>query len=72
MRVANFNVANVPIDSDIGYFIECNLRYPEYLHDAQRLYINANMLSDMLRFMMGKIGTMHLPHMELILNLYEH
>jgi len=77
----NYNNANVLIDSTICYFMECDLRYQEHLHDAhnavvyplmlEHLCIDADMLSDMLHFMMGKTGAVHLLGMKLILNLHD-
>lgn len=35
-EIANFNVNSVSKKSDIGFFIEVDLEYPEYLHDVHK------------------------------------
>lgn len=34
----SFDVKNIPKDGDKGYFLEVDLMYPEYLHDAHNSY----------------------------------
>ena len=56
-------------DSETGYFIECDIHYPEHLHDAhnayplapEHLHIDSDMLSDTLRFMLNETGVEHVP-----------
>ena len=76
-ELLDFNVASVSADSETGYFIECDLHYPEHLHDAHNAYplapehvhIDSNMLSDTLRFMMNETGVEHVPCTKLVSNL---
>src|SRR6266404_6738973 len=32
-EVANFDIHKLDLDSDIGYFVECDLKYPKKLHN---------------------------------------
>ena len=67
----------VPVDSETGYFVECDLHCPPHLHDAhnayplapEHLYIDDNMLSDTLRWMMDETNTAHVPCTKLVSNL---
>ena len=40
-ELADFDITNVSTDSDIGYFVECDLRYPPHLHQAHNAYPRA-------------------------------
>jgi len=76
-ELADFDVASVSADSETGYFVECDLRYPAHLHDAHNAYplapehlrIDEEMLSDTLRWMMDEIGVVHKPCTKLVSNL---
>ena len=76
-ELANFDVASVSADSEIGYFVECDLRYPKHLHSSHNAYplapehvlIKADMLSDTLRFMLDATDIVHHPCTKLVSNL---
>ena len=68
-ELATFDVASVPNDSETGYFVECDLRYPSHLHALHNAYplapehviISTDHLSDTQHFMLDKTNTKHLP-----------
>jgi len=72
-ELADFDVKGVSADSKPGYFVECDLRYPERLHDAHNAYpltpehigIHGDMLSDTLRWIMDETNV---PFTKLVLN----
>jgi len=72
-----FDVATVPDNSPVGYFIECDLHYPPHLHDLHNAYplvpehvkIEESMLSDTLRFMLDETNTRHTSSTKLVTNL---
>jgi len=76
-EVATFDVASVPDDSPVGYFIECDLHYPSHLHDLHNAYplalvhvkIEESMLRDTLRFMLNETNTKHTSSTKLLTNL---
>ena len=76
-ELADFDVESVSADSETGYFVECDLRYPEHLHDAHNAYplapehirIHEDMLSDTLRWMMDETSVRHVPCTKLVSNL---
>ena len=76
-EVAVFDVATVSDDSPVGYFIECDLHYPAYLHDLHNAYplapehvkIEESMLSNTLRFMLDETNTKHTSSTKLLTNL---
>ena len=53
-ELSEFDVASVSVDSDTGYFVECDLHYPQHLHDLHNAYplapehltVDEEMLSD--------------------------
>ena len=58
-------IKNLEADGAIGYFIEADLEYPDYLHDAhdsfplgpEKIKITSNMLSDYQKNLAEKLGT---------------
>ena len=76
-ELADFDVESVSADSETGYFVECDLRYPEHLHDAHNAYplatehirIHEDMLSDTLRWMMDETSVRHVPCTKIVSNL---
>jgi len=76
-ELSSFDVTAVSPDSEIGYFIECDLRYPEHLHDYHNAYplapehmrIDEDMLSPTLRGLLDETGTKHRPCTKLVSNL---
>ena len=76
-ELADFDVTTVSADSETGYFIECDLRYPEHLHALHNAYplapehveIDSDILSDTLRFMLHETGVEHVPYTKLVSNL---
>ena len=37
-EIDNFDITNIPKNGDVGYTLEVDLKYPEYLHDAHNSY----------------------------------
>jgi len=76
-ETVDFDVTAVPVVSETGYFVECDLHYPPHLHDAhnayplapEHLHIDDDMLSDTLRWMMDETNTAHVPCTKLVSNL---
>jgi len=72
--MAAFDVMIIPKDSDRGYIVECDLEYPESLHELhsdypmapEHLTISKDMLSD---FALSIIGKNWKPTQKLIPNL---
>jgi len=70
-------VASVSVDSDTGYFVECDLHYPQHLHDLHNAYplapehltVDEEMLSDTLRLMLDVGGVVHQSCTKLVSNL---
>ena len=66
-KLADVDVASVPTDFDVGYFVECDLHYPDRLHAVHNAYllvpehlrIDDDMLSVMLRIMLDLTPTEH-------------
>jgi len=73
-----FDVADVSTDSQTGYFVDCDLRYPAELHALhnaypmafEHMYIVEEMLSDTVRLMQDVTGVAHFPCTKLISNLH--
>jgi len=61
-QMAAFDVMTIPKDSDRGYIVECDLKYPESLHElhsdypmaSEHLTISKDMLSDFALSVIGK------------------
>ena len=78
-ELAVFDVTSMPADSSVGYFVECDLRYPTNLHDIHNAYPLAPehvkneelMLSDTLRFMLNKTDSKYTPSTKLVANLHD-
>jgi len=72
-----FDVAGVPANSLMGYFVECDLRYPAELHAlhnayplvSKHVYIVEEMLSDTVRLMQDVTGVTHFPCTKLVSSL---
>ena len=53
-EISDFDVMTVPADGPVGYILECDLSYPEHLHDEHSDYpmapehvtVTFDMLSD--------------------------
>ena len=78
-ELADFDVASVPADSETGFFIECDLQYPDHLHSLHNEYplapehiqIEEEMLSDTHRFMLEETEVEHVPCTKLVSNLMD-
>jgi len=78
-ELLTFDVVGMPADSPMGYFVECNLRYPAELHALhnayplapEHVYILEEMLSDMVRLMQDVTGVAHFPCTKLVSNLHD-
>ena len=76
-ELAAFDVNAISPDSEIGYFVECDLRYPSHLHNEHNAYplapehllIEGDMLSDTHRWMLDEVGVEHKPCTKLVSNL---
>ena len=61
-QMAAFDVMSIPKNSDSGYIVECDLEYPESLHELhsdypmapEHLTISKDMLSNFALYMIGK------------------
>ena len=78
-ELADFDVASVPADSETGFFIECDLQYPDHLHSLHNEYplapehiqIEEEMLSDTHRFMLEETEVEHVRCTKLVSNLMD-
>jgi len=78
-ELLTFDVASVPADSPMGYFVECDLRYPAELHALhnayplvpKHVYILEEMFSDTVRLMQDVTGVAHFPCTKLHSNLHD-
>ena len=74
-ELLTFDVAGVPADSPMGYFVECDLPTELHaLHNAyplvpEHVYILEEMLSDTVHLMQDVTGVAHFPCTKLVSNL---
>jgi len=75
-EISDFDFMNVPTHGDTGYIVECDLKYPEKLHDLhsdypmapEHLTISPDMLSDFCSELKDKN---RIPSQKLIPNLLD-